>query len=61
MIRLMLKRVEQEGVATLAVGRKDKGQFRISEQWSKFIIATHNWGQRDGSRMNHNQVHVQQQ
>jgi len=58
MIRLMLKRVEQEGVATLAVGRKDKGQFRISEQWFKFIIATHNWGQRDGSRMNHNQVHV---
>ena len=58
MIRIMLKRVEEEGVATLAVGRKDKGQFRISEQWFKFIIATHNWGQKGGSRMNHNQVHV---
>lgn len=58
MIRLMVKRVESEGVATLAVGRKDNGQFRISEQWFKFIIATHIWGQRDGSRMNHNQVHV---
>jgi|SRR5919199_6154410 putative transposase len=35
MIRMMVKRVETEGVATLAVGRKDKGQFRISEQWFK--------------------------
>ncbi|MBD2129525.1 transposase family protein [Microcoleus sp. ZQ-A2] len=58
MIRIMVKRVEHEGVATLGVGRKDKGQFRISEQWFKFIIAIHSWGQRDGSRMNHNQVHV---
>lgn len=58
MIRMMVKRVETEGVATLGVGRKDKGQFRISEQWFNFIIATHKWGQRDGSRMNHNQVHV---
>lgn len=57
-IKRMLKRVEHEGVATLGVGRKDKGQFRISEQWFKFIIAIHSWGQRDGSRMNHNQVHV---
>ncbi|MBD0364210.1 MAG: DDE-type integrase/transposase/recombinase [Coleofasciculus sp. C3-bin4] len=54
----MVKRVESEGVATLGVGRKDKGQFRISEQWFKFITATHEWGQRVGSRMNHNQVHV---
>lgn len=58
MIRLMVKRVESEGVATLGVGRKDKGQFRISEQWFKFIIATHDWGQKDGSRMNHHQVYV---
>ena len=57
-IKRMVERVEHEGVATLAVGRKDKGQFRISEQWFQFIIATHDWGQRDGSRMNHNQVHV---
>ena len=35
MIRMMVKRVEHEGVATLGVGRKDKGQFRISEQWFK--------------------------
>lgn len=58
MIRMMVKRVETEGVATLGLGRKDKGQFRISEQWFKFIIAIHSWGQRDGSRMNHNQIHV---
>lgn len=58
MIRMMVKRVETEGVATLGLGRKDKGQFRISEQWFKFIIAIYSWGQRDGSRMNHNQVHV---
>jgi putative transposase len=57
-IKRIVKRVESEGVATLGVGRKDKGQFRISEQWFKFIIATHIWGQRDGSRMNHNQVYV---
>lgn len=58
MIRLMAKKVENEGVATLAVGRKDKGQFRISEQWSKFIIAEYEWGQRDGSRGNISQVYV---
>jgi putative transposase len=57
-IKRIVKRLETEGVATFAVGRKDKGQFRISEQWFKFIIATHNWGQKAGSRMNHNQVHV---
>jgi putative transposase len=58
MIRLMAKRVENEGVASLAAGRKDKGQFRISEQWSKFIIAEYEWGQRDSSRMSISQVHV---
>lgn len=57
-IKRMVQRVEHEGVATLGIGRKDKGQFRLSEQWFKFIIATHKWGQRDGSRMNHNQVYV---
>lgn len=57
-IRMMVKRVENgEGPAMLAVGRKDKDQFRISEQWFKFIIATYEWGQEDGSRMNQHQVH----
>ncbi|HEY9298334.1 MAG TPA: hypothetical protein VIQ31_18660, partial [Phormidium sp.] len=31
-IRSMMKKVEKEGVATLGVGRKDNGQFRISDQ-----------------------------
>ena len=34
-IKRIVKRLETEGVATLGVGRKDKGQFRISEQWFK--------------------------
>jgi putative transposase len=55
-IRRMLERVEQEGVATLAVGRKDKGQFRISKQWHDFILKLHQWGNREGSRINHNQI-----
>lgn len=57
-IRRMVERVEQEGVATLAVGRKDKGQFRISNQWLDFIVNVHKWGIREGSRVNHNQIHV---
>jgi putative transposase len=56
-IKRMIERVQKDGVATLAVGRQDKGQFRISEQWFKFIVDTHEWGQREGSRINHNQIH----
>ncbi len=55
-IRRMLERVEQEGVATVAVGRKDKGQYRISKQWHDFIVNLHEWGNREGSRINHNQI-----
>lgn len=58
-IRNMEKRVQQEGVATLGAGRKDRGQFRISQQWFNFIVATYQWGQKNGSRMNKSQVHVQ--
>ncbi|ODH02147.1 hypothetical protein A4S05_25310 [Nostoc sp. KVJ20] len=58
-IKRMIERVQKDGVATLAVGRQDKGQFRISEQWFKFIVDTHKWGQTKGSRINHNQIHVQ--
>ena len=36
-IKRMVEKVEQVGVATLAVGRKDKGQYRISKQWHDFI------------------------
>jgi putative transposase len=57
-IKQMISRVQREGIATLAVGRKDKGQFRISQQWFDFIIELHIWGQKEGSRLNHNQVHV---
>ena len=57
-IRLMMEKVKNEGVATLAVGRKDEGQFRISDQWFKFIVTTYEWGQRDGSRININGVYV---
>lgn len=57
-IRMLVQRVESgEGPAVLAVGRKDKGQFRVPEHWFKFIIATYEWGQKQGSRMNKNQVH----
>ena len=57
-IRLMMEKVKNEGVATLAVGRKDEGQFRISDQWFKFIVKTYEWGRRDGSRTNINGAHV---
>ncbi len=57
-IRLMMEKVQNEGVATLAVGRKDEGQFRISDQWFKFILKLYEWGRRDGSRININGVYV---
>jgi len=34
----MLTKIANEGVVTLARGRQDKGQYRISEQWRDFII-----------------------
>ncbi|WP_100898688.1 hypothetical protein [Nostoc flagelliforme] len=55
-INRMIEKVEQVGVATLAVGRKDKGQYRISKQWHDFIVNLHKWGNREGSRINHNQI-----
>ncbi|BAY96429.1 transposase-like Mu [Tolypothrix tenuis PCC 7101] len=55
-IKRMVEKVEQVGVATLAVGRKDKGQYRISQQWHDFIVNLHKWGNREGSRINHNQI-----
>lgn len=57
-IKRMLEKVEQVGVVTLAVGRKDKGQYRISQQWHDFIVSLHEWGNREGSRINHNQIFV---
>ncbi|BAY09964.1 transposase-like Mu [Calothrix sp. NIES-2098] len=55
-IKRMIEKVEQVGVATLAVGRKDKGQYRISKDWHDFIVSLYEWGHRDGSRINHNQI-----
>jgi len=40
-IKRMIEKVEQVGVATLAVGRKDKGQYRISKEWHDFIVSLH--------------------
>lgn len=55
-IKRMVEKVEQVGIATLAVGRKDKGQYRISKQWHDFIVNLHKWGHREGSRINHHQI-----
>ncbi|AUB36892.1 putative transposase [Nostoc flagelliforme CCNUN1] len=55
-IKRMIEKVEQVGVATLAVGRKDKGQYRISKYWHDFIVSLHEWGHKEGSRINHNQI-----
>jgi putative transposase len=55
-IKRMIEKVEQVGVATLAVGRKDKGQYRISKEWHDFIVSLHQWGNREGSRINHNRI-----
>lgn len=55
-IKRMVEKVEQVGVATLAVGRKDKGQYRTSKYWHDFIVSLHEWGDREGSRINHNQI-----
>ncbi|MBD2168671.1 transposase [Calothrix membranacea FACHB-236] len=55
-IKRMVEKVEQVGVVTLAVGRKDKGQYRISQQWHDFIVNLHKWGNKEGSRINHNQI-----
>lgn len=57
-INRKLKRLlSSGGVASLGVGRKNKGQFVISKQWFDFIVATYKWGRKDGSRGNRNQVH----
>jgi putative transposase len=56
-IKRMVSRIQNEGVATLAAGRKDKGQYRISEQWHRFIIVVYRWGERGGSAWCINQVH----
>lgn len=38
-IKRMIARIQNEGVATLITGRKDKGHYRsISEQWYRFIF-----------------------
>ncbi|MBD2606477.1 hypothetical protein H6G81_18560 [Scytonema hofmannii FACHB-248] len=55
-IKRILEKLELLGVATLAVGRKDKGQYRISQNWYGFIVNFHKWDNREGSRINHNQI-----
>ncbi|MEH1869562.1 MAG: Mu transposase C-terminal domain-containing protein [Nostoc sp.] len=57
-IKRMIAKVEQIGVANLAVGRKDKGEYRISKYWHDFLVSLHEWGNREGSRINHNQIFV---
>ncbi|MEH2401018.1 hypothetical protein [Nostoc sp.] len=57
-IKRMIEKVEQIGVANLAVGRKDKGEYRIPKYWHDFIVSLHEWGNREGSRINHNQIFV---
>ncbi|MHC5759434.1 transposase [Nostoc sp.] len=57
-IKRMIAKVEQIGVANLAVGRKDKGEYRISKYWHDFIVSLHEWGNTEGSRINHNQIFV---
>ncbi|WP_013335053.1 Mu transposase C-terminal domain-containing protein [Gloeothece verrucosa] len=57
-IRRMLAKIAHEGVATLAVGRQDKGQYRISKQWRDFIIKLYKWGQKSGSKSNISQLYV---
>jgi len=57
-IKRMIARIQNEGVATLITGRKDKGHYRISEQWYRFIIVVYRWGQREGSNWSISQIHV---
>jgi putative transposase len=57
-IRRQLNRLQTEGVAVLATGRGDKGQYRITQAWRDFIIDLYKWGRREGSRRNIHQVYV---
>ena len=53
----MLTKIANEGVVTLARGRQDKGQYRISEQWRDFIIKIYKWRRKEGSQCNISQIY----
>jgi putative transposase len=55
-IKRIIDKVKQVGVATLAVGSKDQGQYRISKEWHDFTVSLHHWRNREGYRINHNQI-----
>ncbi|CDN16606.1 Mobile element protein [Richelia intracellularis] len=57
-IKGMVEKLEQVGIATLAVGRKDKGQYRIVKECHDFVIYLYKWGNREGYRINKNQINV---
>jgi len=53
-----IKRFQQEGITSLARGRKDNRQFRVSEGWVNFIVKMHKKGQKDSQRHSHHKVYV---
>ena len=53
-----IKRLQEEGITSLARGRKDNGQFRVSEQWVNFIIKVYKRGRKDSLRFSHHKVYV---
>ncbi|QUS60550.1 Mu transposase C-terminal domain-containing protein [Synechocystis sp. PCC 7338] len=61
-VQRLFKRYQEEGIAVLTSNaRKDKGQHRISEEWSTFILNTYKKGNEGSRRMTPKQVAVRVQ
>jgi putative transposase len=45
-----VKCLQEEGITSLARGRTDNGQFRISEQWYNFVVRMYKKGRKDSLR-----------
>lgn len=52
-----LKRLQEEGITSLARGRKDNGQFRVSEQWVNFIVKMYKRGQKESLRWSQHKIY----
>lgn len=61
-VRRLVKKWEQEGLVGLTQPeRADKGQYRIDEDWQRFILKTYQGGNKGGKRMTPKQVFIRVQ
>ena len=50
-VERLLKKYREQGLVGLTKTRSDKGQYRISEDWKKFIIETYKKGISNGKKI----------